>query len=132
EKVLAHYEGTIKGKTFALWGLSFKPRTDDIRDAPSIEIIRELIANGAKLQASDPAAIEAMKRILPETNALSYHRKNLDALKGADGLIIVTEWNEFRNPDFNFIARELTDKTIFDGRNIYDPERMREYGFVYY
>jgi UDPglucose 6-dehydrogenase len=132
DKIKAHYGGTLAGKIFAVWGLAFKPRTDDIREAPATDVIRVLINLGAKVQASDPAAVEAMKRVMPETDSLSYHRKNYDALSGADALIVMTEWNEFRNPDFSTMFEQLRDKTIFDGRNIYDPERMREYGFTYY
>ena len=132
EKILAHYKGDISGKIFALWGLSFKPKTDDIRDAPSIEIINSLISHGAKIQASDPVAISVTIKILPESDQLKYHRKNMTALEGADALIVVTEWNEFRNPDFNLLAKSLKDKVMFDGRNIYDPEKIREHGLVYY
>ncbi|MEP7234022.1 MAG: UDP-glucose/GDP-mannose dehydrogenase family protein [Ignavibacteriota bacterium] len=132
EKILAHYEGNISGKTFALWGLSFKPKTDDIRDAPSIEIIRSLLEHGAKIQASDPVAIPLMMNVLPESDSLEYRRKNMEALDGADALLIVTEWNEFRNPDFDLLAKSLKDKVVFDGRNIYDPEKMKEHGLRYY
>jgi UDPglucose 6-dehydrogenase len=132
EKILAHYKGNISGKVFALWGLSFKPKTDDIRDAPSVEIIKALIEHGAKIQASDPVAIPVMMKILPESDSLQYRRKNMNALDGADALIVVTEWNEFRNPDFNLVASSLKDKVVFDGRNIYDPEKMKEHGLAYY
>ena len=132
QKILLHYNGNIEGKTFAVWGLAFKPRTDDIREAPSIEIIRGLLHHGATVRANDPAAIKPMKTVLPESEQLQYVRKNTDALEGADALVVVTEWNEFRNPNFELIAKKLRDKVIFDGRNIYDPERMREYGFTYY
>lgn len=132
DKILSHYNGDISGKTFTIWGLAFKPRTDDIREAPSIEIIRGLTSRGAIVQASDPAAISAMKGVLPESECIRYYRKNFDALQGSDALVIVTEWNEFRNPDFDQIVNILNDKVVFDGRNIYDPERMREHGFTYY
>jgi UDPglucose 6-dehydrogenase len=132
EKILAHYDGSITGKTFAMWGLSFKPKTDDIREAPSIEIINELIALGAKVQASDPVAIPAMMKVLPESDSLQYRRRNLRALEGADALIVVTEWNEFRTPDLNLLAVSLKDKVVFDGRNIYDPEKLGEHGLHYY
>ncbi|MFI5262934.1 MAG: UDP-glucose dehydrogenase family protein [Candidatus Kapaibacterium sp.] len=132
EKILVHYNGKISGKTFALWGLSFKPKTDDIRDAPSIEVIKELIGHGAKVQASDPVAIPLMMKVLPESGSLQYRRKNMKALDGADALLIVTEWNEFRNPDFDLVAKALKDKVVFDGRNIYDPEKMKEHGLAYY
>ena len=131
-KILLHYAGNIEGKTFTVWGLSFKPRTDDIREAPAIEIINGLIARGASVRASDPAAILPMKSVLPESDNLKYYRKNMDALEDSDALVVVTEWNEFRNPNFETISTILRDKVIFDGRNIYDPERMREYGFTYY
>ncbi|MDP4198202.1 MAG: UDP-glucose/GDP-mannose dehydrogenase family protein [Bacteroidota bacterium] len=131
-KILLHYNGDITGKTFAVWGLAFKPRTDDIREAPAIEIITGLIARGARVHASDPAAIAPMKNVLPESESLKYFRKNTDALEGADALVVVTEWNEFRNPNFELIATKVRDKVIFDGRNIYDPERMREFGFTYF
>jgi UDPglucose 6-dehydrogenase len=131
-KIMEHYKGNVRGKTFAVWGLSFKPRTDDIREAPSIDIMQGLLDHGAKVRASDPAAIAPMKALMPETSELQYFRKNMDALEGADALVVVTEWNEFRNPNFEFIASKIKDKVIFDGRNIYDPERMREYGFAYY
>jgi UDPglucose 6-dehydrogenase len=132
QKILLHYNGNIKGKTFAVWGLAFKPRTDDIREAPSIEIIRGLLERGASVRANDPAAIKPMKNVIPEGDNMKYVRKNIDALEGADALVVVTEWNEFRNPNFELIAKKVRDKVIFDGRNIYDPERMREYGFTYY
>ena len=132
DKILKHYNGDISGKTFAIWGISFKPRTDDIRDAPSIEIINGLLERGAKVHASDPAAIAAIKGVIPESDKVTYHRKNYDALKGCDALLVVTEWNEFRNPDFDLMLNSLNDKVIFDGRNIYDPDRMREHGFTYY
>ncbi len=132
QKILLHYNGNVEGKTFAVWGLSFKPRTDDIREAPSIEIIKGLLHRGARVRANDPAAIKPMMNVLPEGDNLKYTRKNIEALEGADALVVVTEWNEFRNPNFELIAQNLRDKVIFDGRNIYDPERMREYGFTYY
>ena len=131
-KILAHYGGSIKGKTFALWGLSFKPKTDDIRDAPSVEIIKSLNSLGVSVQASDPVAIPAMMKVLPESDLLHYRRKNMKAIEGADALIIVTEWNEFRNPDIELLSENLSDKVIFDGRNIYDPEKLKEHGFTYY
>jgi UDPglucose 6-dehydrogenase len=132
EKVLGHYGGNVKGKTFALWGLSFKPKTDDVRDAPSIDIIKALVALGAKVHANDPVATPCMMNILPETDTLRYFRRNLRALEGADALIVVTEWNEFRNPDFKLVASLLNDKVVFDGRNIFDPERLKEFGLTYY
>jgi UDPglucose 6-dehydrogenase len=131
-KIITHYGGEISGKTFCVWGLSFKPRTDDIREAPSIDLISGLLARGANVQASDPAGIVPMKNVFAESDSMKYFRKNTDALDGANALVIVTEWNEFRNPNFEMISTKIADKVIFDGRNIYDPERMREYGFTYY
>ena len=131
-KIIAHYGGEIAGKTFCVWGLAFKPRTDDIREAPAIDLITGLLSRGAKVQASDPAAIAPMKNVFAESDSMKYFRKNTDALDGADALVIMTEWNEFRNPNYDMIAEKINDKVIFDGRNIYDPERMREYGFTYY
>ena len=95
-------------------------------------MINALISHGAKIQASDPVAITVMMKVLPESDLLQYRRKNMKALEGADALIIVTEWNEFRNPDFDLLAKSLKDKVIFDGRNIYDPEKIREHGLKYY
>lgn len=132
DKILKHYNGNVKGKTFAVWGLSFKPRTDDIREAPAIDIIQGLLTHGASVHATDPAAIKPMKSVLPESDNLKYFRKNTDTLEGSDALVVVTEWNEFRNPNFEMISEKLRDKVIFDGRNIYDPDRMRENGFTYY
>jgi UDPglucose 6-dehydrogenase len=132
EKIKSHYDGDVKGKHFAIWGLSFKPRTDDVREAPAIGIINTLLDLGATISASDPAGIEPMKKIIPPSDKLEYHRKNYDALENANALVVLTEWNEFRNPDFGIIKSQLRDKVIFDGRNIYDPERMRENGLTYY
>ncbi|HYM21341.1 MAG TPA: UDP-glucose/GDP-mannose dehydrogenase family protein [Candidatus Kapabacteria bacterium] len=131
-KILTHYGGNIKGKTFAVWGLSFKPKTDDIREAPSIDLIQSLLEHGANVQASDPVAIPPTMRIMPETEHLQYRRRNIRALEGADALVVVTEWNEFRTPDFNLLSIALKDKVVFDGRNIYDPEKLREHGLHYY
>jgi len=114
EKILLHYGGNVEGKTFAIWGLSFKPRTDDIREAPSIEIIKGLLSRGASVRATDPAALPPMKLVLPEKDGLKYFRKNMDALDNCDALVIVTEWNEFRNPNFEQIAAKVRDKVIFD------------------
>lgn len=130
EKVFGHYGKDIKGKVFAVWGLSFKPMTDDIREAPALMIIEELLAHGAEIQAHDPIAIENVQRVLQ--SGVSYFEKSYDALKGADALLIVTEWNEFRNPDFDKIKNLLREPVIFDGRNIFNPAEMKDLGFVYY
>jgi len=129
QKIVDHY-GSVKGKCFALWGLSFKPRTDDMREAPALTLIRELRAQGAKLKAFDPVAMESAGRIVGD--AVEFAPGNYECLEGADALIIVTEWNEFRHPDFEKIKQMLKEPIIFDGRNLYNPARMAERGFIYY
>ena len=131
EKIEKHFNGNIKGKTIALWGLSFKPKTDDIREAPSIVIINELLKKGCKIKAHDPIAIDSMKKAVGN-GVIEYCEKNYDALNDADALVIVTEWNEFRRPDFHEIKKRLKSPVVFDGRNIYNPVKMKEYGFIYY
>jgi len=130
KKVLDHYSGDVKGKTFALWGLSFKPQTDDMREAPSIEIINTLIDAGASINAFDPKSISVARSQLGDK--VNFCEKNYDALNDADGLIIATEWNEFRHPDFEEIRKRLKDLVIFDGRNIYNGDKVRALGFTYY
>jgi UDPglucose 6-dehydrogenase len=129
EKVTRHFGKSLKGKTFALWGLAFKPRTDDMRDAPAIVVAESLLKAGAAVQAHDPEAMDEAKKIFGDR--ISYFRRNYDALKGADALLIVTEWNEFRRPDFARMRELLRRPLIFDGRNLYEPETMREHGFTY-
>jgi UDPglucose 6-dehydrogenase len=128
-KIKSHFS-SLEGKKFALWGLSFKPRTDDMRDAPSIVIIRQLLKEKAIICAYDPVAIITAKNIFGDK--IDYEKNPLDCLENADALVVVTEWNEFRNPDFEKIGSLLKEKVIFDGRNIYNPERLRELGFEYY
>ena len=130
KKILSHFKSNIKGKHFAVWGLAFKPNTDDMREAPSVYIIRELLANGATVSAYDPAAMETSKFYLKDT--ITYAENESDTLKNADALLVLTEWNEFRNPDFDEIKKLLKNSLIFDGRNIYSPEKMSELGFTYY
>jgi UDPglucose 6-dehydrogenase len=129
-KVMRHFGPELKGRTFALWGLSFKPRTDDMRDAPSIVVVESLLKAGAEIQAHDPEAMDEAKKIFGER--IRYYRRNYDALKGADALLILTEWNEFRRPNFQSIKEHLKDPVIFDGRNIYDPQELGKLGFTYY
>ncbi len=130
-KILNHYgEDGIAGKRFALWGLSFKPRTDDIRDAPSIDIIRGLLARGARIRAFDPVAMENTGRIFGDS--IEYCAGNYECLERVHGLIILTEWNVFRDPDFDKLKQLLIEPVIFDGRNLYNPRRMAEKGFIYY
>jgi UDPglucose 6-dehydrogenase len=121
---------SLAGKTIALWGLAFKPRTDDMREAPAIPIIERLIERGATVRAYDPAAAPVAKRIFGDRIALC--ERSYDALSGADALAIVTEWNEFREPDFDKIRSLLKSPVVFDGRNIYSPEHMRALGFTYF
>lgn len=129
-KIIKHFDGNIKGKHFAVWGLAFKPNTDDVREAPSIKIINGLLKEGAVISAYDPEAEETTKVILG--NKIKYVENSYQALENADALIIVTEWNEFRTPDFNRIKALLKNPVVFDGRNLYDPDKMRENNFVYY
>ncbi|MBI3125361.1 MAG: UDP-glucose/GDP-mannose dehydrogenase family protein [Ignavibacteriales bacterium] len=130
KKVLQQFSMDIKGKKFAVWGLAFKPNTDDMREAPSIYIIRELVRLGAKVVAYDPAATENAKFYLKDT--LEYSQDQYGMLKDADALLMLTEWNEFRNPDFEKISSLLKNKIIFDGRNIFEVKKMEELGYVYH
>ncbi|HEY2105882.1 MAG TPA: UDP-glucose/GDP-mannose dehydrogenase family protein [Candidatus Binataceae bacterium] len=130
DRVKKHFGGDLKGRTLAIWGLAFKPRTDDMREAPSITVIEALLAAGAELRTHDPEALDNARRILGDR--VSYHTTNYDALKGADALLILTEWNEFRHPNFQRIRDWLKQPVIFDGRNLYDPELMKALHFSYY
>jgi UDPglucose 6-dehydrogenase len=127
-KMQAHF-GEMKGRTIALWGLAFKPRTDDMREAPSITIANRLLELGASVRAYDPEAAETARRLFG--NRIALCEKSYDALNGADALAIVTEWNEFREPDFKRIKQLLKMPVVFDGRNIYSPGHMRALGFTY-
>ncbi len=130
EKVKRHFGEDLHGRLFAVWGLAFKPRTDDMRDAPAITVIESLLQAGAKVRAFDPEAMAEAKKIFGDR--IEYARRNYDALQGASALLILTEWNEFRRPDFNRIKRLLAEPVIFDGRNIYDPQDLKKLGFQYY
>ena len=127
---MARHFGSLKGKTIGLWGLSFKPRTDDMREAPAITIIDKLLSAGAKVQAFDPEAMKVAKGIFG--GRITLADRSYDALRGADALAIVTEWNEFREPDFARMRKLLAAPVIFDGRNIYNPATMKQHGFTYY
>jgi UDPglucose 6-dehydrogenase len=122
--------GELEGKTIAVWGLAFKPKTDDMREAPAIEIIEGLVGKGARVQANDPVAMEVAHRIFGERIRLCENM--YDALQGADALCVVTEWNEFRHPDFERMKKLMKAPVIFDGRNVFDPVAMRQRGFVYH
>jgi len=122
-------EKPLAGKSFAVWGLSFKPRTDDMRDAPSLTIINRLLEMGAQVCAHDPEAINEAKKHFGDR--ITYSLNQYEPLKGADALVIITEWNEYRNPDFDRIKKLLVNPLIFDGRNLYQPDRMHQAGFEY-
>jgi len=129
-KVKNHFKGDLKGKKFALWGLSFKPKTDDMREAPSLVIIEKLLKEGASVVAYDPVAMHEAQRMIGDT--ISYSLDMYDSLNNADALLIVTEWPEFRVPDFEEIGKRLNEKTLFDGRNIFDFQDMKKLGYNYY
>lgn len=124
-----HFDNDLAGRHIAIWGLSFKPRTDDIREAPALTIIDQLLDRGAKVHASDPVAIDNAQDVLG--GSARFHENEYDALDGADALLIVTEWNQYRQPDFERIKNLMKQPAIFDGRNLYDLEEMRERGFFY-
>ena len=132
EKLSAHYDGDLEGKTIAVWGLSFKPNTDDMREAPSRVLMETLWAHGASVRAYDPEAMEETARIYPDEEGLTLCKSAYDALEGADALAIVTEWQEFRSPDFGRISDMLADGVIVDGRNLFDPETVEPLGLKYY
>lgn len=130
-KIVDCYGENLSGKTFAVWGLAFKPNTDDMREAPSRVLIAELARRGAKIQAYDPVAVDEAKRVLGHVERLSFAESARAALEGADALVIVTEWKDFRTPDFEAMRDSLRDKRIFDGRNLYEPKLMKTLGFDY-
>jgi UDPglucose 6-dehydrogenase len=124
-----YFGGNVKGKRFALWGLAFKPNTDDIREAPALDIINALLAEGASLNVYDPEAMNNVKNLLGDK--VLYAENQYDCLQSADALIIATEWNEFRTPNFLKIVTALKNKVIFDGRNLFETDAIRELGFYY-
>jgi UDPglucose 6-dehydrogenase len=130
KKIDAHFGGVLDGKTIAIWGLAFKPKTDDMREAPAVPVIETLLARGVTVQAYDPEAMPVAKGIFGPR--ITYASKNYDALKGADALAVVTEWHEFREPDFTHMRKLMRQPVIFDGRNIYDKDQMKAQGFTYY
>jgi UDPglucose 6-dehydrogenase len=131
DKIVARFGADLGGRTLALWGLAFKPNTDDMREAPSRVIVHELTRRGARVQAYDPVAMEEAARVMEGTPHLHFAHSQEEALAGADALVLVTEWKEFRNPDFDAIKATLKTPVIFDGRNIYDPALMRLHGIEY-
>ncbi len=131
-KILARFDGNLAGRRIAVWGLAFKPNTDDMREASSLVLIKELLAKGATVCAYDPVAIPAARKAFAGLEGIRYAESALAALEGADALAIVTEWQEFRSPDFEAIRARLKIPAIFDGRNLYDPEALRRLGLEYY
>ena len=129
-KVLKHFNGNLKGKTIALWGLSFKPQTDDMREAPALVLIRKFLEAGAKVKAYDPVAMHEAQRILGDT--IEYSQDQYEALIDADCLVLVTEWPEFKFPNFNIVRKLLKEPVVLDGRNIYELAEMKRKGFTYY
>ena len=132
DKLNQHFQGNLKGKIFSLWGLAFKPNTDDMREAPSRVLIDNLIASGAQVQAYDPQAADEARRLYPEEKKLKICSSSNETLEGSSALIVVTEWNEFRSPDFDAIKKRLNEALILDGRNLYDPLFLKNLGFTYY
>ncbi|MCX7155278.1 MAG: UDP-glucose/GDP-mannose dehydrogenase family protein [Rhodocyclales bacterium] len=132
QKITRRLGKDLSGKTFALWGLAFKPNTDDMREAPSLVLIADLLARGASIRAYDPVAAHEAQRILGDNPRISYAATPMEALDGADALAIVTEWKEFRSPDFDAIKAKLKTPVIFDGRNLYDPAAPRRAGLEYF
>ncbi len=130
EKIKAHFNFDLKGKHFAVWGLSFKPNTDDIREAPALSIIESLLNYGATVTAYDPEAMSNVQKLLG--NKIKYAQNQYQALENTNALIIATEWSEFRTPDFSVLEKSIRDKVIFDGRNLYDISHMNSLGFKYY
>jgi UDPglucose 6-dehydrogenase len=129
EKLSRHFDGNLKGRTIAVWGLAFKAETDDVRESPAIVLVEALLEAGAKVRAHDPAALETARHVLGDRVMLVEH--SYEALTGADALTVVTEWLEYRNPDFARIKQALKQALIVDGRNLYDPERLSQLGFTY-
>jgi len=131
-KISKFYSGDLADKTFALWGLSFKPRTDDMREAPSRTLLESLIAAGAKVRAYDPVALDEARHLYGETAGLEFCESAEEALQGANALAVVTEWKNFWSPDFGNLAEQLSDKAIFDGRNLYQPDALKPFGLRYF
>ncbi len=129
-KITKHFKNNLKGKKIALWGLSFKPNTDDMREAPSLVLIEELVKAGAEVRTYDPVAMEETQKIIG--NMVDYSKDMYEAVIDADALVLMTEWSEFRIPNYKVLGKLINDKVIFDGRNIYDPNEMAEHGFTYY
>ncbi|HBR98404.1 MAG TPA: UDP-glucose 6-dehydrogenase, partial [Gammaproteobacteria bacterium] len=131
DKLMARFDGNIDGKTFALWGLSFKPNTDDMREAPSRVLMERIFEHGGQVRAYDPVAMSEARHLYPDEKRLTLMGTALDAVEGADALLINTEWREFRSPDWDRVKSSLVKPIVIDGRNIYDPRVMRQQGIDY-
>ena len=133
QKVLRYYGNDVVGKTFAIWGMAFKPNTDDIREAPALYVMDKLLALGAKIQAFDPEATALVKARYEKMNidGITFYSNSIDATKDADALLIMTEWNVFRTPNFDVLKDNLKAPVVFDGRNVYDPQELKNFGFYY-
>ena len=129
DKIVKYFDGNLSGKTIGIWGLAFKPNTDDIREAPALTIISRLLNKGAKIKAYDPEAMENVKQVFGEK--VHFTNTEYEVINGIDALAIITEWNEFRTPDFGKMKAEMKAPVIFDGRNIYDVSSMKDLGFYY-
>jgi UDPglucose 6-dehydrogenase len=130
DKIAAHFGGSVKGRTIAVWGLAFKPGTDDVREAASLAVIERLLTGGARVRAHDPRAIESARRVLG--GSATFARTPYEALDGADALALLTEWPEYHAPDWDDVKARLVRPVVFDGRNIYDPAELRAAGFKYF
>jgi UDPglucose 6-dehydrogenase len=128
--IIDHFGEDLSGRTFGVWGLSFKPGTDDMREATSLVVIRGLLDRGARVQAHDPEAMDVARRVFGDE--ILYTQTNYDALKGADALVILTEWQPYRRPDLDRVLALLKEPVLFDGRNLFEPEKMRARGFDYW
>jgi UDPglucose 6-dehydrogenase len=132
QKVVAHCGPELAGKTFAVWGLAFKAKTDDVRESPALTVCRGLLERGASLRAFDPEAMENFRKAIGDSDRIRYAANSYEAIEQADALLVCTEWSEFRRPNFDRMKRLLRAPVVFDGRNIYDPAKMKEMGFVYF
>ncbi|MFZ5453524.1 MAG: UDP-glucose dehydrogenase family protein [Thermodesulfobacteriota bacterium] len=132
DRVLNYFQGDLSGKVLAIWGLSFKPQTDDIRDAPALTLIEKFQEAGARIQAHDPEAMTATQKYLGENQGISFVKTSYEAVEGADALIICTEWSKFREPDFERMRSLMKQPVVFDGRNLYNPEKLEKAGFAYF
>ena len=130
EKAKKHFRGDLKGKSFAIWGLAFKPKTDDMREAPSIDLIRKFLDEGVHVHVNDPVALESCRELFGDR--LTYHEDCYDCANKMDALFVLTEWNDYRKPDFEKLKTILNNPVVFDGRNIYSPKTLSSFGFTHY